>query len=402
MANTNVGAMLDILKKAAIPGGPSALSVKTYLKPAGGFDRLVAPARYALENKGGSTYVFETRFVQENDAEAPSVRTTVLLDSRESNANRLEEAIAELAENGDSVFAKMPKIKVTYSRDDADDTLELYDYELPHRAYDAHIRTAVFSGSDSPDAKDRYKALRKATIKNAGPLLNESPITILLGGWDSHGGKAKFPSLVVGETYGVLPGEYATTEQAEESIRRRSGARIDPVSASFGEKLTKETVEIITDGTVAKATKPSELGLGSIPPGLKTVDGVAVSQIVRHNVLQFGAVRRLHFGKGVEGDAAIRTLLSAMAIDVMVRANDNLFLRANAQLVVDSEKQSLWVIDDAEVACPALSPQEADELLEIAYDEAVEAGAVDWSEPHVFEVSGYKDLLEAAEDQERE
>ncbi len=388
-SNSAVDTVYEMLKTAAKPDGPQALTATTKLKPAGGFERLVAPARYSFDEKDprkGSTYVFERRFLPGEDNEGGRAVTTVLLDSRESNANRLEEAIRMAAESGGHVFSKMPTIEVAYGKSsdakdgDAEggDAESFRDYDLPHRAFDAHIRLAEFKDLET------YKKARKATPRNARALFDISPITVLLGGWDSTGGCAKFPALIVGETFGVLADQ---SSRPEDTVRRRHGARLDPVSPSF--MLTGKDLEGELDSTaeedriddVLKKQKASELNLGHIAPTYdegKDVDGVAVSSIVRHNVLQFGALRRLHFGS--RDDAAIRTLLAAMAIDAMVRANGELFLRANAQLVL-AEPAPNWIVDEvdgSEAFYVPLSIEEADSLLETAYDAAADADAVNW------------------------
>lgn len=393
-SNDNVEAVYEVLEAAAEPGGPQALTATTKLKPAGGFDRLVAPARYAFgkdSSKNGSTYVFERRFLLGEDDEGNQAVTTVLLDSRESNANRLEDAVRMAIESGKGVFTKMPAIEVVYG--EGGNVENFHDYDLPHRAFDAHIRYAEFD----PEDLKAYKKARRATLRNAGALFDISPITVLLGGWDSTGGCAKFPSLIVGETYGVLADQSCIPENALDAVRKRHGARLDPVSPSF-EPLALSPEDLkgsaeegnakIIASKEKKGKRASDLNLGHIPPATDSVDGIAVSAIVRHNVLQFGMLRRLHFES--RDDTAIRTLLVAMAIDAMVRASGELFLRANAQLVL-AEPALNWIIDNAdgnEASCPPLSIEEADGLLEKAYRAALEVGAVDWEEGNILKVAG--------------
>ena len=412
--NKHVKNAYEMLEAAAAPGGPQALTATTNLKPAGGFGRLVAPARYSFgkdSKKSGSTYVFERRFLLAEGRSIYSGRAmnTVLLDSRESNANRMEEAIRMAAEIEGHVFSKMPSIEVAYGEGEEQEIFR--DYELPHRAFDAHIRFAKFEDEDG----ECYKRARKATPRDAGALFDISPITVLLGGWDSTGGCVKFPALVVGETFGVLADQSCGQEDA---IRRRHGARLDPVSPNFeplaftsgelGGTAEEGNTKIIVedkDGKKKGGKEASALNLGHIPPATDGTDGVAVSSIVRHNVLQFGALRRLHFGKGSEGDRAIRTLLAAMAIDAMVRAGGELFLRANAQLVFAGSACD-WVVDDAnggEGFCKSLSIEEADALLTRAYGGAKDAGAVDdWESKPVLQVKGNETIYNSRKVEEEE
>ncbi len=414
--NKNVNDVYDMLKEAAAPGGPQALAATTKLRPAGGPERLVAPARYSFgkdSKRSGSTYVFERRFLPGEDGgcDGGGAVTTVLLDSRESNANRLEEAIRMAVGTEGHVFSKMPSIEVVYGQGEEQEVF--YDYELPHRAFDAHIRFA----KPEEGKLGCYKKARKATPRDAGALFDISPITVLLGGWDSTRGRAKFPALIVGEIFGILADQSC---EREDAIRRRNGARLDPVSPNFellafssdelnGTAEEGNTKIIVEDsnkkkGKKEKGKKASTLNLGYIPPAIDGTDGVAVSSIVRHNVLQFGALRRLHFGKGPEGDKAIRALLAAMAIDAMVRAGGELFLRANAQLVL-AEPACDWVVDDAdggEESYKPLSIEEADALLSQAYEGAKTAGAVDWESKPVLKTKGNEKIYNSRKTEEED
>ena len=396
--STNVEKMLEMLKAAAKPGGPSALCIKTHLKPAGGFDRLVAPAKYSDGGKGGC-YVFEQRYLPidwKNETAGSSLRTTVLMDSRESNANRLEEAIGEHIEhNPKGVFAKMPKIKVTYSEKES-----YYDYQLPHRAFDAHVRFGIFDNKDSD--KNKYIAAMEASPKKASALLDISAITVLLGGWDSHGGGAKFPTLVVGEAYGVLPGNYKSIQKAaDEAVRKRHGARIDPFSSNYCKfsdpteaKADEKKIYNIKCANGSKEqdeSNASKSGIGNIGPECINFDGVAVEKVVRNSIVQFGAIRQLHFGKTNTQNEAIRVLLGAMAINAVVYANQETYLRANAQLLVT--KNFDWECDGYEKQTfNPLTPEEADELLEKAYMLAENEEAIDWSNVNEMLINGSPEI----------
>ena len=66
-----------------------------------------------------------------------------------------------------------------------------------------------------------------------------------------------------------------------------------------------------TKTSFKKSGKGSTIGLGAIPPSAKkdVLDGVSVRKVISTRVLSFATVRTFHFGKGVEGDAAIRALM---------------------------------------------------------------------------------------------
>ena len=74
--------------------------------------------------------------------------------------------------------------------------------------------------------------------------------------------------------------------------------------------------------------------MGAIPPnaGNDVLDGVAVSRTLCIHVLSFATLRSFRFGKGKEGDAAIRALIAAVILRAMVGFNADPVLRANCFL----------------------------------------------------------------------
>lgn len=412
----NVKNLLEALQEGAKTGGPLALVVESHLEPVAGFDAVVAPPRYK-EGKN-SAYIFERRFISLSEGDGPIPVKTVLLDSRESNANRMEEAIAEQVQITNTVFAKMPKIKVTYPRANVEklkDSLPLrngsetegeiffYDFGLPHRIYDGHIRFANMN-----DARlSEYKAARRATAKNAKMVLGMSPISLIFGAWDSIGGGAKFPAIISGEIYGVIADE---AFHESEYVRKRKGSRQDPLLAGLEEKAKANTSAEVLQSTPEQDNKKlkdqtplAKVVMGNIPPTKDEIDGVSVSRIVRKNVLSFSAARKLRFeDQGDVKDQAIRVLLCAMAINAMVHADDDLFLRANCQLAPAEDMPAKWLIrknDGSRAPFGALSINDADSLLKIAYEEAKKAEALDWDswseqKPKIFEVEGNSKLFE--------
>ena len=74
-----------------------------------------------------------------------------------------------------------------------------------------------------------------------------------------------------------------------------------------------------------KSGKGSTIGLGAIPPSAKkdVLDGVSVRKVISTRVLSFATVRTFHFGKGVEGDAAIRALILAVLLRDIYQGSDS-------------------------------------------------------------------------------
>ena len=164
-------------------------------------------------------------------------------------------------------------------------------------------------------------------------------------------------------------------DQTHESPIHRAGARIDPVAA--GVHLTKNEAKKIAErikGTMndkklskfASSGDGSTIVIGAIPPSTdaNALDGIAVRSITRTHVLSFSMLRAMRFGKGPEGDEAIRVLLAAALINAMVGSNAELHLRENCFLVEADEPKTVLdrrggKHDDLEM----LTLEDADELL---------------------------------------
>lgn len=389
---------LPHLLDACRPGGASVLTSVTPLEPAAGPHASVAPAKF-LEGKGRTAkpvFAYERRFW---DGEAV---TAVLIDSKQSQSNRLEAAVSAAIADQDSVLARTPRIELRF-----EDGQVYSDIDLPHRAFDGQIRTGTINGEPATAAQE-YRELRNATVADARPLLERSPITLLLGGWDAsrktHAGR--YRSLLVGEIIGILSDQ---GRDPEVNQSKRGGARIDPLGARI--QLDQAEREAIADvqkselsdkaytNSYGKGGKSSSLGLGGIPPSLEQLGGVTCRAIIRSHVLSFAALRALRFDSPTpEGDVACRALLAAFALNGLARSDAELLLRANCDLV---EAGPAVVTLDKRYGqkenFEPLSIEQAQELLSAAIDNAVQAANLTW-DGSILVVEGNPTILAAAAD----
>ena len=344
-APEKVDIKFEDLKKACASGGASTLVSVTELKPAAGEHASVAPAKFVEGNK--STFAFETRYI---DGEAARV---VLIDSKQSQLNRAEAAIMQDIRADHSVMRKLPRIEVTYENDGK--SITYTDLELPHRFADGHIRAGEIDGQPAT-AHEKYRAVRNSTPADLSALLDTAPAAAVFGGWDSLRKKnqLRLRSALVGEIIGVLADQNLS---GEEQLSRRGGARVDPLemsvrlSAADMEQLVKSQEGELSDKFVSKrredikkakkdtALSGSVLGLGGIPPQLEALGGVACQKIIRSWVLSFATLRQLRFGKNEEANIAARALLAALGLSAIARAEQELYLRANCDLVEAEEPQ---------------------------------------------------------------
>ena len=389
---------LPHLLDACRPGGASVLTSVTPLEPAAGPHASVAPAKF-LEGKGRTAkpvFAYERRFW---DGEAV---TAVLIDSKQSQSNRLEAAVSAAIADQDSVLARTPRIELRF-----EDGQVYSDIDLPHRAFDGQIRAGTINGEPATAAQE-YRELRNATVADARPLLERSPITLLLGGWDAsrktHAGR--YRSLLVGEIIGILSDQ---GRDPEVNQSKRGGARIDPLGARI--QLDQAEREAIADvqkselsdkaytNSYGKGGKSSSLGLGGIPPSLEQLGGVTCRAIIRSHVLSFAALRALRFDSPTpEGDVACRALLAALALNGLARSDAELLLRANCDLV---EAGPAVVTLDKRYGqkenFEPLSIEQAQELLSAAIDNAVQAANLTW-DGSILVVEGNPTILAAAAD----
>ena len=389
---------LQHLLDACSPGGASVLTSVTPLEPAAGPHASVAPAKF-LEGKGRTAkpvFAYERRFW---DGEAV---TAVLIDSKQSQSNRLEAAVSAAIADQDPVLARTPRIELRF-----EDGQVYSDIDLPHRAFDGQIRAGTINGEPATAAQE-YWELRNATVADARPLLERSPITLLLGGWDAsrktHAGR--YRSLLVGEIIGILSDQ---GRDPEVNQSKRGGARIDPLGARI--QLDQAEREAIADvqkselsdkaytNSYGKGGKSSSLGLGGIPPSLEQLGGVTCRAIIRSHVLSFAALRALRFDSPTsEGDVACRALLAALALNGLARSDAELLLRATCDLV---EAGPAVVTLDKRYGqkenFEPLSIEQAQELLSAAIDNAVQAANLTW-DGSILVVEGNPTILAAAAD----
>ena len=401
-APEKVDIKFEDLKKACASGGASTLVSVTELKPAAGEHASVAPAKFVEGNK--STFAFETRYI---DSEAARV---VLIDSKQSQLNRAEAAIMQDIRAEHPVMRKLPRIEVTYENDGK--SISYTDLELPHRFADGHIRAGKIDGQPAT-AHEKYRAVRNSTPADLSALLDTAPAAAVFGGWDSLRKKnqLRLRSALVGEIIGVLADQNLS---GEAQLSRRGGARVDPLemsvrlSAADMEQLVKSQEGELSDKFVSKrredikkakkdtALSVSVLGLGGIPPQLEALGGVACQKIIRSWVLSFATLRQLRFGKNEEANIAARALLAALGLSAIARAEQELYLRANCDLVEAEEPQ---VTLDGRYGNTRplnhITVETADDLLAQAIDYAQSHHVAHWN-GQVLSVTGNPVILRGA------
>lgn len=346
----------SLLKKVqdAVAGTGAAFRARVRLQPAGGEGDKVFPPTYA-----GAEYAKEKRrlpdFAEPVDC--------VLLDSVQSQANRIEEALQDAIDEGriqipliEVDFSDIPLLMPGQTGDGLYEPIgRVTSLEAPHRVADAILRDSEWvndQGQRMPFRETAYgRNVGLANLRNATPLFEICPTALLLGLWDSTGPKGglgtKFQRALVSEIIGVnVSYGTKTSSRIDPLAIRKDAAKIyetpdrgwtlDPAEAAQEKK--KPVVK-------GKDGKPSEANHGNIVPSLSDVNkdkvplagGVTIAYAEQTTVISLPALRRLQFplkGKvSAEVNRAGRTVLAALGLcGAVLAAERGLDLRSRCLL----------------------------------------------------------------------
>jgi hypothetical protein len=394
----NTITLADLLDNLELGGGSVITSI-TELEPAAGPHASVAPAKFVDGSK--SVFAYETRYI---DGDA---RKVVLIDSKQSELNRAEAAIEQGRQYSNEAVVKIPRAVVTYETENG--PVEYSDMELSHRIFDGHLRAGRVN--DKPITEnDQYRALRNCTPADMSALLKTAPAALLFGAWDStrKSNQVRLRSALVGEIIGVLADQEPGAEHRQ---ARRGGARVDAVAASV--QLTPKDMESLVNDQEAELSaknvaarrkevktakadariSASTLGLGSIPPSLEETGAVACRRIIRSWVLSLATLRQLRFGTDEEKNVAARALLAALGLNAIARAERELYIRANCDLIESSAP--VVTLDQRfgeKKEFAHLTVEHTEQLLLEAIKKAKEVGVADWN-GQTFNVEGNPSII---------
>lgn len=343
---------LSLLQKvqAAVAGSAAAFRSRVTLQPAGGEGDKVFPPTYS-----GAVYATEKRRLPGHDDPVECV----LLDSVQSQANRIEEALQDAVDEG---RIQIPVIEVDFSEipvvepgKNAEGLFEpigrVTSLEAPHRVADAILRDSVDKDSVPFRETPAGKKIGFANLRNATPLFEICPTALLLGLWDSTGPKGglgtKFQRALVSEIIGVDASYGTKTSSRIDPLAIRKDAAVIYETPDRGwtlspEEAAQEKKKLILKG---KDGKPSEANHGNIVPSLSDVSrdgqplagGVTIAYAEQMTVISLPALRRLQFPVNgrISADVNIagRTVLAALGLcGAVLAAERGLDLRSRCLL----------------------------------------------------------------------
>ena len=312
----------------ALGGHAAAFRCVTDLQPAGQPGDKVFPPTYE-----GGKYATERRRVPD---EAEPVET-VLLDSVQSQANRMELALLEAWRRG---RISLPVLTVDFSGRDLAKALKITSLEAPHRIADALLRDSLLDGVEFRRSGPGRR-LDEVDNRHATALFELCPTALVFGLWDSTGPKgglgAKFARALVSEIVGL----HAT-------VGVRTSSRLDPAQILlqagplYKAKDGGWTLDAAAGGKkLGKDGKPSEANHGNVLPSIAD-GGVTISKAVQTTVLSLPALRRLSFPLDEQAadhaaqarvDDAARVALAALALCAATLAREEgCDLRSRCQL----------------------------------------------------------------------
>ena len=412
---------IDALKDMVAEG--AALRRRQRLQPVGGPGDKIFPPTYPGEGRNAPPrHVYERRRLNGRDV------WCVLIDSVQSQANRLEECLLEAIRDNEKLSddekLTIPYVEVDFSKVEPklDGITRITSLDAPHRVYDAIFRDSMLEEKSQEGGKDKTnrksfmesevgQRLAKASAEDASALLEISPTALLFGAWHSTGQGggfgAKFARCLVSEIMGIdVPVEFteqrqsptAYLAQAGERIftvepvtsARRPSSRIDPLGASSKVKIyrsddnkndwtadieraeKKENEPVLFSRKKGdKAGKPSIINHGNIKPSLQPL-GVTCDYAEHTFVLSFAALRRLRFG-GSQKDAAGRNLLAALGLVALTEQDARGYaLRSRCDLVCEGRTPLELVHPDGAAEPIEIDCKAARELYQNAYNAAKE------------------------------
>lgn len=392
--------------QSAIRGNAAALRCVTEYQPAGGPGDKVFPPTYE-----GGKYAIETRVLDGGE-----IAECVLLDSVQSQANRMELALLEAHR------AKRARIPLLCARFDQDVLLKKFtvtSLEAPHRAADAIFRDSLYNGVMFRKS-EKGRVLDTADIRNATGLFGLCPTALLFGLWDSTGPRgglgAKFQRAIVSEMMGIsaTPGTKTSSRIDPLAIEKRAGpifrtadgewtsdagkaVKVKGKPALYGLTKKGELVSYDPDKDQEEG-RPSKINHGNVTPGI-TTGGFTIARAQQTTVISLTALRRLRFplNGGAKSDPkvdlAARAVLTVLGLTAAALTRDeSADLRSRCHLIATSAPE--WELIDKPGQEPKrfqLSGDAALALLNEAVDAAKKAG-LPWDDE--IELRPSDDLVE--------
>lgn len=307
--------------RSAVRSNAAAIRGKALLQPAGGPGDKLFPPSHSVDERNrdrGAKYAREERRLSGGE-----IAACVLLDSVQSQANRMEEALQALwAEKR----IPLPVISVSFV-DVAPDVGVVTSLSAPHRIADALLRDSLLDGKLFR-LSELGKSFTNSSLRNAAPLFRVCPTALVFGLWDSTGPKgglgAKFARALVSEIvgFGAVPGVKTQSRIDPAGIVTKAAQILEAQDPEERWTIDPENARTDAKGkpVVLEDGRVSEVNHSNFPPTVDEVaGGVTIDRAEQTIVLSLAGLRRLSFGGG---DVEARTVLAALALLAVLAAED--------------------------------------------------------------------------------
>jgi len=393
----------------AMAGRAAAFRTRVTLQPAGGEGDKVFPPTYT-----GAVYATEKRRVPGRDEPVECV----LLDSVQSQANRMEEALQQAVDEG---RITLPVIEVDFGsywdpdqkNKELNEDMRLLDpvgtvssLQAPHRIADAILRDSLVTLDAEGNKLENPvpfresevgQAVDRVSLRNATPLFELCPTALLFGMWDSTGPKgglgAKFERAMVSEIVGIgaVYGVKTSSRIDPLGVQRGAGPLYQAKEGGWTLNEDEAKVEKKKPVSLGKDGRPSEANHGNVTPSLSDKDregrylagGVTLASAEQTVVISLPALRRLRFpvdGKyDGDRDLAGQTVLAALGLLAAALADEaGLDLRSRCLLYPEDDLD--WeLLDRKDGGTFTLPADDAVKLFKEAVEAATKAG-LPWRE----------------------
>lgn len=393
----------------------AAIRRRQPLQPVGGKGDKIFPPTYPGEGRNNPPprHVFERRRIDGREV------WCVLVDSVQSQANRLEESLRALIESG---AARIPHVVADFSGKGLAGIEKITSLDAPHRVYDAIFRDSLLNSQPFMKSPEGVR-LAEASNVDASALLEISPTSLLFGAWHSTGEGgglgAKFARCLVSEIVAIdVPveeqadirsGNVAIEENGRRILRariavagreeievenagRRTSSRIDPLGILSGIPIYKKAGEetwtafkseaeqqngkpvSYVKKDKSKAGKPAVINHGNIKPSVQSL-GITCDYLEHTFVLSFAALRRLRFGTDEKKNVSGRAFLAALGLLALAEQDAQGYaLRSRCDLVPENNKGIELVHRNGTTANLSFERSHAQNLYREAFRDAQTAG----------------------------
>jgi CRISPR-associated protein Csb1 len=326
-----------------VSGDYAAFRFNAELKPVGGDGEKIFPPTYSNE-KRSDKYCKERRVVDGSESE------TVLLDSVQSQANRMEAALQALY---DSDRLDIPMVQVSFP-DELASIGRVTVLQAPHRLADAILRdSTVCEGGKDVKWRESSAGRRfiNSNMTDARGVLSLAPTALLFGMWDSTGGAGsggnKFARALVSEIvgFGVRVGVKPQSRLDPLQIEKSAGPLYEHPTDSW----TLNSAEAVQEKGEPKKLKtgdgseggPSAVNHGNILPSIDSeAGGVSVEYAKQSSVLSLTRLRMIRFGTVPDvAQRDARAYLAALGlVSLAAQQSSGYWLRSRCELVPIPEK----------------------------------------------------------------